>query len=81
MTLIPAELWEISKKVVWIALGENHMMMLFAGGELGVCGSNEYGQLGVKFWEKIWEQNFINELRIIEIPKLKDLKVIDIAAG
>lgn len=49
MTLIPEQLREVSKKVVRIALGESHVMMLFAGGEIAVCGNNDYGQLGVKF--------------------------------
>jgi hypothetical protein len=41
MASLPTELREVSRSVVRIGLGENHAVFLFAGGEVGVCGSNE----------------------------------------
>jgi len=43
MVPIPSTLREISRKVVRLALGEAHVMLLFAGGELAIYGNNSHG--------------------------------------
>ena len=49
-----------------MALGEAHLVILFAGGELAVCGNNDHGQLGIKLKERAREINFVSELTLLE---------------
>jgi alpha-tubulin suppressor-like RCC1 family protein len=60
---VPKELKPVSRRVAKIALGEMHVVFLFAGGEVGVCGSNEKGQLGLPIkYSRHEEKKFISAL-------------------
>ncbi len=44
---LPAELPPRSRKVARIGLGSSHVIFLFTGSEIAVCGKNDRGQIGL----------------------------------
>jgi len=67
-----------------ITAGNNHVLVLFSSGKLGVIGDNTNGQLGLPF-KKGESENKINEIFVylpkIEDEKFKKYEIIDIACG
>lgn len=67
-----------------IAAGNNHVLVLFASGKLGVIGDNNNGQLGLPF-KKGENDNKINEIYVyipvIQDENFKKYEIIDIACG
>lgn len=83
---VPEKLKPISRQVAKIALGEMHAVFLFSGGELGVIGNNDRGQLGLPVKRsRLWdEDNFIPDLQLIpmfEEFENEGLRINDVAAG
>lgn len=67
-----------------ITAGNNHVLVLFASGKLGVIGDNTNGQLGLPF-KKGENENKINEIYVfipvIQDENFKTYEIIDIACG
>ena len=80
--VLPEELPKTSRKVARIGLGSTHVVFLFVGTEVAVCGKNDKGQIGLPIKPRD-EDNIYNDLRLIEFESFgrEDKRVIDIAAG
>jgi alpha-tubulin suppressor-like RCC1 family protein len=79
---LPAELPPRSRKVARIGLGSSHVIFLFTGSEIAVCGKNDRGQIGLPIDPSDSENEYKN-LRLTTYSEFqsKNLRVIDVAAG